>query len=79
VARANDSPYGLAAAAWTRDLSKAHAFAARVQAGTVWVNCYNVLDPALPFGGFKQSGWGREMGHAVLKNYTETKTVVVQL
>ena len=79
VARANDSPYGLAAAAWTRDLSKAHSFAARVQAGTVWVNCYNVLDPALPFGGFKQSGWGREMGQAVLKNYTETKTVVVQL
>jgi len=79
VARANDSQYGLAAAAWTRDLSKAHSFAARVQAGTVWVNCYNVLDPALPFGGFKQSGWGREMGQAVLKNYTETKTVVVQL
>lgn len=79
VARSNDSQYGLAAAAWTRDLSKAHAFAARMQAGTVWINCYNVLDAALPFGGFKQSGWGREMGQAVLKNYTETKTVVVQI
>jgi phenylacetaldehyde dehydrogenase len=79
VGKANASPYGLAAAAWTSDLSKAHRFAARVQAGTVWVNCYNVLDPALPFGGFKQSGWGREMGHEVLKMYTETKTVVMQV
>jgi len=50
-----------------------------MQAGTVWINCYNVLDPALPFGGYKQSGWGREMGHEVLNNYTELKTVVVQI
>lgn len=79
VDRANDSPYGLAAAAWTKDVSKAHRFAARVQAGTVWVNCYNVLDPALPFGGYKQSGWGREMGLGVLNLYTETKTVVMSV
>ena len=79
VALANNSQYGLAAAAWTRDVSKAHRFAAKMQAGTVWINCYNVLDPALPFGGYKQSGWGREMGHEVLNNYTELKTVVVQI
>ncbi|TDU28899.1 phenylacetaldehyde dehydrogenase [Panacagrimonas perspica] len=77
--KANDTQYGLAAAVWTRDVSKAHKFAARVQAGTVWVNTYHVLDAALPFGGFKQSGWGREMGRDVLRAYTETKSVVVQL
>ncbi len=79
VAEANQSEYGLAAAVWTRDISKAHEVASRLRAGTVWINCYNVFDAALPFGGYKQSGWGREMGHEVLEMYTEVKTVCVGL
>ncbi len=75
VTRANDTVYGLAAGVWTRDVKKAHAIASKLKAGTVWINCYNVFDAALPFGGYKQSGWGREMGHEVLKNYTEVKSV----
>jgi phenylacetaldehyde dehydrogenase len=76
---ANTSEYGLAAGIWTRDISKAHKLAKRLRAGTVWVNCYNVFDAALPFGGYKQSGWGREMGAEALELYTETKAVCVQL
>jgi len=79
VAEANQSEYGLAAAVWTRDISKAHQVANKLRAGTVWINCYNVFDAALPFGGYKQSGWGREMGHEVLEMYTEVKTVCVAL
>ncbi len=75
VARANDTVYGLAAGIWTRDIKKAHTVAKQLRAGTVWINCYNVFDPALPFGGYKESGWGREMGHEVLNNYTEVKSV----
>ncbi|HXW79665.1 MAG TPA: aldehyde dehydrogenase family protein [Acidimicrobiales bacterium] len=79
AAMANDTPYGLAAAVWSRDGAKAHAMAKRLRAGTVWVNCYNIYDAAMPFGGFKQSGWGREMGHEVLGEYTEVKSVCAQL
>ncbi len=79
AAVANDTEYGLGAGIWTRDIGKAHAMAKKLRAGTVWINCYNVFDASLPFGGYKQSGWGREMGHEVLNNYTEVKSVVAQL
>ena len=79
VARANQSDYGLAAAVWTRDIKKAHRVARRVQAGTVWVNTYNVYDTAAPFGGYKQSGFGREMGQHALDSYMQVKTVMVDL
>jgi len=79
VERANRTTYGLAAAVWTRDIQKAHAIANSVRAGTVWVNCYNVLDTRAPFGGFKQSGIGRELGEYGLQQYTEVKTVTVKL
>lgn len=79
ILKANQTQYGLAAGVWTRDIAKAHKVAAALKAGTVWINCYNVFDSALPFGGYKQSGWGREMGHDVLELYTQTKAVVVAL
>lgn len=79
VRRANNTVYGLAAAVWTKDITKAHAIANKVRAGTVWVNCYDVFDAAAPFGGFKQSGVGRELGEYGLSAYTEVKTVTVKL
>jgi len=71
--------YGLAAGVFTRDISKAHRTAKRLRAGTVWINTYHVFDAAMPFGGYKESGWGREMGPQVLENYLETKSVVTAL
>jgi phenylacetaldehyde dehydrogenase len=80
VARqANNTIYGLAANVWTRDAAVAHLMAKRIRAGTVWLNCTTVLDPALPFGGYKQSGWGRENSEFGLDEYTELKTVVAAL
>lgn len=79
IERANNTMYGLAAAVWTRDISKALAIANGVRAGTVWVNCYDVFDAAAPFGGFKQSGTGRELGEYGLQQYTEVKTITVKL
>src|ERR1700734_1422326 len=79
AAVANDSDFGLGAGIWTKDISKAHARAKKLRAGPVWINCYNVFDAALPFGGYKQSGWGREMGHEALNAYTEVKAVTTQL
>lgn len=75
----NQSAYGLAGAVWTKDISKAHRLAKAMRAGTVWINCYNVFDAALPFGGYKQSGWGREMGREVFENYTEVKAVCLKM
>ena len=79
IDRANRTNYGLAAAIWTKDINKAHLYAKKVKAGTVWVNCYHVVDTTTPFGGFKMSGQGRENGEAAIEHYTELKTVTVKL
>ena len=79
IAKANNSQYGLAAGVWTRDIKKAHYVARRLQAGTVWVNTYNIYDTAAPFGGYKQSGFGREMSAHAIEHYTQVKTVWVDL
>ncbi len=76
---ANQVSYGLAAAVWTRDIKKAHLLARRLKAGTVWINTYGLMDAALPFGGYKQSGFGRELGAQAVEHYTEVKTVWLNL
>jgi len=77
IAKGNDSPFGLAAGVWTRDVRKAHQAAAALDAGTVWVNCFNAFDNASPWGGFKLSGWGREKGPYGLDLFTQVKSVIV--
>jgi phenylacetaldehyde dehydrogenase len=77
--QANDTIYGLAASVWTRNGGTAHKLASRIRSGTVWINCHNVFDASLPFGGYKQSGWGREMGEEVFHSYTEVKAVTAAL
>ncbi len=77
--QANRNPYGLAAAVWTRDIKKAHALSRRLKAGTVWINTYGLMDAALPFGGYKQSGFGRELGAHAIEHYTELKSVWMSL
>ncbi len=79
IAQGNDTIYGLAASVWTKDIDKAHKVARGLKAGTVWVNCHNIFDAAAPFGGYKQSGYGREMGTHALENYTQVKNVIVQI
>jgi phenylacetaldehyde dehydrogenase len=79
IRRANDTRYGLTAGVWTESITTAHRMAGALRAGTVWVNCYGVFDAAMPFGGYKESGWGREMGGIVLDDYTETKTVCIKV
>jgi len=79
IAKANDTVYGLSAGIWTNDIKQAHRAAAALKAGTVWINCYNLVDPATPFGGFKQSGWGREHGRQAMELYSETKSIWVNL
>jgi phenylacetaldehyde dehydrogenase len=75
----NQTNYGLAGAIWTKDIGKAHRMARAMRAGTVWINCYNIFDAALPFGGYKQSGWGREMGKEAIELYTEVKSVCLKV
>ncbi len=79
IAKGNDTEFGLAASVWTQDINKAHKVAAGLKAGTVWVNSHNIFDAAAPFGGYKKSGYGREMGVHALENYTQVKNVIVQL
>ena len=76
---ANDTCFGLGAGVWTRDISVMHKLVSKIKSGTVWGNCHTVVDPALPFGGYKQSGLGREQGRQGIEPYMETKTVFIQL
>ena len=79
ITLANDSPYGLAASVWSNNLQRVQHAVSQLKAGTVWVNTHNPVDPALPFGGYKQSGMGREMSRAQVEAYTETKSVLMRL
>ncbi len=76
---ANDTIYGLAASIWSRDVNRVFQFAPRLRAGTVWVNCHNVRDPTMPFGGYKQSGWGRELGGESVRSYLESKSLCINV
>ncbi|HSP79049.1 MAG TPA: aldehyde dehydrogenase family protein, partial [Myxococcaceae bacterium] len=76
---ANGTPYGLAASIWTGDVAKAHAMARKVRSGVVWINCFNEFDDAAPFGGYKESGWGRELSHHALEGYLQYKAVWTKL
>ena len=77
--QANNVKFGLSGAVWTKDIKKAHKFAAHIKAGTIWVNCYNVFDPAVPFGGYKMSGYGRELGKHSIELYSQIKSVWVNM
>jgi phenylacetaldehyde dehydrogenase len=79
IAAANDTAYGLSASVWSNDISTVHRVVPRLKAGTVWVNCHNFVDPSMPFGGYKQSGIGREHGHAAVELYTELKSVCMMV
>jgi aldehyde dehydrogenase (NAD+) len=79
IIRANDSIYGLGAGVWTHDLGRAHRMARALRSGSVWVNCYNALDPAMPFGGYRMSGYGRESGRKHLESFLETKGLWIRL
>jgi aldehyde dehydrogenase (NAD+) len=79
IAAANDTNYGLASGIFTSNLTRAHTVAAQIKAGTIWINCYNELHPQIPFGGFKESGIGRELGEYAIENYTEVKAIHVNL
>jgi phenylacetaldehyde dehydrogenase len=79
IRQANDTVYGLSASVWSRDINRCFTFADAVKAGTLWVNMHNVVDPNMPFGGFKQSGIGREHGATAVENYMETKSICVAL
>ena len=79
VKQANDTIYGLSAGIWTKDITRAHRFAREIHAGTIWINTFNMFNAASPFGGFKQSGYGREMGKHALELYTHVKSVWVDL
>lgn len=79
IAMVNDTPYGLVSALWTKDIERAHRMARQIDAGSVWINDYNCFDSASPFGGVKESGWGREMSHDALNEYTRVKSVWIHL
>jgi phenylacetaldehyde dehydrogenase len=77
IRQANDTPYGLGASVWSSNVSTVHRIVPKIKAGTVWVNCHNLVDPSMPFGGYKQSGIGREHGRVAVEMYTELKTVCI--
>ena len=79
IRQANDTPFGLTASVWSNDLSAVHRMIPRIKAGTVWVNTHNLLDANLPFGGYKQSGFGRDLGRAAVESYTEQKSVCMSI